>query len=108
MRCNSNKCPTGVATQRPWLVRGLHVPDKAERVFQYHRNTIESAMELLGAAGIQHPDDLRPWHIDRRTAPDEVRDYAEIYRYLEPGDLLDGRVPDRFRNAWEHAQTFWE
>ncbi|MCB9168833.1 MAG: FMN-binding glutamate synthase family protein [Flavobacteriales bacterium] len=51
LRCNTNKCPTGVATQDRMLMKGLAVGDKSERVFQFHRNTLHAAMELMAAAG---------------------------------------------------------
>lgn len=35
LKCNTNKCPTGVATQDPELMKGLVVEDKATRVYQY-------------------------------------------------------------------------
>ena len=34
MKCHTNRCPTGVATQDPGLARALHVPDKIDRVGQ--------------------------------------------------------------------------
>jgi glutamate synthase domain-containing protein 2 len=105
MRCNTNACPTGITTQRPSLVRGLSVSDKSRRVRRYHHNTVESFMELLGAAGIEHPDHLRPHHLFRRISPYEVRTYAELYSFIKPRDLLSGRVPDRFRAAWEHSDA---
>ena len=36
-RCHTNKCPVGVTTQDAKLQRALVVPDKAERVHQYHQ-----------------------------------------------------------------------
>ncbi|WP_297337736.1 FMN-binding glutamate synthase family protein [Algoriphagus sp.] len=58
LRCNSNDCPTGVATQNRSLAKGLVVTDKAERVFNFHQNTIEAVRELIGAAGHEHTDTL--------------------------------------------------
>lgn len=52
-RCNSNDCPTGVATQDHALERGLVVSDKATRVYQYQRNTVHALAELVGAAGLR-------------------------------------------------------
>jgi glutamate synthase domain-containing protein 2 len=103
-RCNTNSCPTGVATQDPELVRGLVVSDKATRVANFHRNTVKAFCEIIAAAGLDHPRDLRPWHIVRRVSPTEVRTYAEIFDYLQPGDLLAGRVPDGYRRAWDAAR----
>lgn len=51
LRCNNNKCPTGVATQDKMLIKGLDVTDKAERVYHFHKNTLHTCNELLAAAG---------------------------------------------------------
>ena len=51
LRCNTNNCPAGVATQDQGLQRGLVVTDKTERVYHFHRNTLHAAIELLGACG---------------------------------------------------------
>ena len=97
LRCHSNHCPTGVATQNPNLVRGLVVADKAPRVARFHHETVHAFYELLGAAGLGHPDDLRPWHIHRRISHTEVKNYAQIYTYLQPGDLLVDPPPKGWR-----------
>lgn len=60
LRCNTNKCPTGVATQDPGLVKGLVVEEKKDRVFNYHRNTIKMVMELLAASGQTSLSELSP------------------------------------------------
>ncbi|MFT3884409.1 MAG: FMN-binding glutamate synthase family protein [Flavobacteriales bacterium] len=51
LRCNTNNCPTGVATQDKGLQRGLVITDKAERVHHFHKNTLHAAIELLAACG---------------------------------------------------------
>ncbi len=51
LKCNNNECPTGVATQNKMLMKGLVVTDKSERVYNFHKNTLHSANELLAAAG---------------------------------------------------------
>ena len=53
--CHTDRCPTGVSTQDKSRQRALVVPDKAERVYNFHRATIESLAELVGAAGLDHP-----------------------------------------------------
>lgn len=58
LRCNSNDCPTGVATQNKMLMKGLVVKDKSERTYHFHKNTIHAAMELLSASGCKNLDDL--------------------------------------------------
>jgi glutamate synthase domain-containing protein 2 len=59
LRCNSNDCPTGVATQDKMLNKGLDVTDKTERVYYFHKNTIHAVLELLGACGCQHTDQIK-------------------------------------------------
>ncbi|MFT6850235.1 MAG: glutamate synthase domain-containing protein 2 [Sphingobacteriales bacterium] len=58
LRCNTNDCPAGVATQDKMLVRGLVVTDKSERVYHFHRNTIHAAMELMAACGKSHLEEV--------------------------------------------------
>jgi glutamate synthase domain-containing protein 2 len=104
-KCNTNECPTGVATQDPALVRGLVVADKAVRVKNYQHNTVHALVELLAASGMSSPAELRPWHILRRVSPTEVRHYGEMYEYLKEGALLAEPVPKSFARAWRAAQA---
>jgi glutamate synthase domain-containing protein 2 len=90
-KCHTDRCPTGVTTQDPARQRALVVSDKAERVFHYHESTLHALKELIEAAGLQHPSDLRPHHIVRRVSPNNVRLLSDLLKYLEPGDLLEGR-----------------
>lgn len=102
--CHTGKCPTGVATQDPSRQRGLVVPDKASRVFQFHQNTLKAMRELLGAAGLSHPEQLCPEHVIRRVSSTKVRSLATLHRFLAEGELLHG-VPDHplFERYWVQA-----
>ena len=104
--CHNDKCPTGVATQDPSRWRALDVDDKAARVFNFHQNTLKALRDLLGAAGLEHPAQLGPEHILRRVSPTQVRSLASLYRFLEPGELLD-RVPEHavFRDFWALSRS---
>jgi len=79
LRCNSNACPVGVATQDPNLVVGLVVEHKRTRVTNYQQATVHTLMEICSAAGLRSPDELTRFHINRRISPTETRTYAEIY-----------------------------
>jgi glutamate synthase domain-containing protein 2 len=103
LRCNSNRCPTGVATQDPALVKGLYIPDKVVRVRNFQRETVHSLLDVVAAAGLAHPGELRPWHIMRRTSPTETSNYGEVYPMLDPGDLLRPNLPRHIARAWEEA-----
>jgi glutamate synthase domain-containing protein 2 len=108
LSCHTDRCPTGVSTQDPSRQRALVVGDKAERVFNFHRATIESLAELVAAAGLEHPRDFRPAHFSRRVSPHEVLSFADLYPALQPGELLAGSADKRFGTAWgmAHAAEF--
>ncbi|GIV03136.1 MAG: FMN-binding glutamate synthase family protein [Fimbriimonadales bacterium] len=103
LRCNTNKCPTGVATQDPWLVQGLVVEDKRLRVARYHEGTLKSLCELMYAMSVSSPSELDPSMIYRRTSETRVASYAELYEYLQPGSLLDQTAPERWLELWQAA-----
>ena len=105
VKCNTNHCPVGVATQDPGLTKALHVGDKSARVASFQRETVESIMELLGAAGLSHPSDLRPCQISRRISATDTRTYEEIYDLLDPGALLAEPYPDAFDKPWRAARA---
>jgi glutamate synthase domain-containing protein 2 len=104
-RCNSNTCPTGIATQDPDLVSGLVVSDKAVRVATFQKNTVKAFTELLAAAGLTHPHELRPWHILRRVSSFESKHYGEIYEYVKRGAFLGSELPKSYARAWLAAQA---
>ncbi len=103
--CHTDRCPSGVATQDPMRQRALVVPDKAERVAHFHRSTLTALAEVIAAAGLEHPQDLRPHHISRRIASGEVKTFDQLYRFLKPGELLAGTDDRPFAEAWARAQV---
>ena len=103
--CHTDHCPTGVATQDPTRRRALVVPDKAERVSNFQRATVEALAELVAAAGLNHPSEFAPAHFSRRVSPHEVKSFAELYPPLEPGELLAGTGDKRYEIAWSNASA---
>lgn len=100
--CHSGRCPTGVATQSWLRQRALDPADKGNRVYHFHHNTMKALAEITGAAGLSHPNQLRPHHIVRRVSVNEVALVSALVKYLQPGDLLEHRA--------EHPvyQLFWK
>jgi glutamate synthase domain-containing protein 2 len=90
LECNKNTCPTGVATQDPYFMKGLVVEDKKQRVTNYHHNTVGSFVELLSCAGLDHPEKINRGHVYRRVFMNMVKTYEEIYPPVPEGCLLDG------------------
>ncbi|MCK6508038.1 nucleoside diphosphate kinase regulator [Myxococcota bacterium] len=105
LQCNTNTCPTGVATQNPWLVRGLDVPDKTARVASYHQQTVAAARTILEAMGLDGPEALRPAHIHRRLASGEVRRCDQLYTFVAAGSFLRGEAPAPYADALESARA---
>ncbi|PVE21686.1 FMN-binding glutamate synthase family protein [Microvirga sp. KLBC 81] len=103
--CHTNKCPTGVATQDPLRQRALVVPDKAQRVANFHSNTMHTLAELLAAAGLNRPSDLKPHHLARRISSSEIKLFSQLLPYLEPGELLGNRSDHPFyASSWALAR----
>ena len=106
--CHTDRCPTGVATQDPTRQRALVVPDKMERVVNFHRATLHELAELTAAAGLDHPTDFKPIHISRRVSASEVATFADLYPALAENELVSGTSDKRWRRAWDmaHAGSF--
>jgi len=101
--CHTDRCPTGVATQDPRRQRALYVPDKAERVYNFHRATLHELAEITAAAGFDHPGEFKPIHISRRISPSEVATFADMYPQLSEGELVAGTGNLRWSKPWDLA-----
>lgn len=105
LSCHTDKCPTGVATQDPTRQRALFVPDKTERVYNFHHYTLHALAELTAAAGFEHPNEMQPIHFSRRVSNTEVMSFARLYPALRGGELIAGSSDPRFRDAWAMARA---
>ena len=105
LSCHTDRCPTGVTTQDPTRARALYVPLKIDRVRNYHHATLHSLSELIAAAGLEHPQELRPIHFSQRTSTTDVKSFAQLYPSLRPGELIRGTDDPRFRDAWRLARA---
>jgi len=79
LRCNTNRCPTGVTTNDPSLTVGLNPKTKSERVYSFHKETLCDFATMLGAMGLKGPSDLTRSHVFRRINMHEVKSYEDIY-----------------------------
>ena len=103
--CHTDRCPTGVATQDPTRSRALDVPDKMQRVVNFHDATLRELAEMTAAAGLEHPNDFKPIHISRRVSAREVITFADLYPPLAEGALLAGTAPPRWMQPWAMADA---
>ena len=104
--CNSDHCPTGIATQNPSRNKAIVVSDKAQRVANFHKETVYNLVELLAAAGLDDLSQLRPKHINRRVQGTEVKTYAQLYTKISVNSLLSSEtIPEEWVDDWEAAQA---
>ena len=105
--CHTGRCPTGVTTQDPLRQRALDVPDKAQRVAQFHANTLHALKELLQAAGLKHPDEVSSHHIVRRIDDAEVRLLSSLMPKVQRGAILNdlAHQANVFRLYWPLASA---
>lgn len=105
--CHTNKCPTGVATQDALRQRALVVPDKAERVANFHRNTLQALAQMLAAAGLTHPQDIGPHHLVRRISSTEIKLFSQVYYFVAPGALLTNAesLSEFYKASWAMARS---
>ena len=81
LKCHTNRCPVGVATQDEVLTKGLVIDEKAERVKNYQQQTVKSFVEILAAAGLERPEQIRRKHLFRRVSSEKIKNFEEIYPY---------------------------
>lgn len=102
--CHTNKCPTGVATQDPYRQRALDIPDKSQRVYNFHKNTLKSLASIVGAVGLNHPKDLHAYHIARRLENGQIKLLSKFYYFMETQQLLTlSAKADIFNQMWVMA-----
>ena len=105
--CNTGFCPTGVTTQDPLRQKALVVPNKAERVFNFHNETLKTLKELVEAAGLHHPCEIDASHIIRRINAHEVRILSFLLPEMPAGLLLKDEGIDRSVNLPRVFELYW-
>lgn len=90
-RCHSGHCPTGVATQNRWLLRGLDPTHKAWRLANYLTVLRKELLWLTRAAGVEHPSLLTLDHFEMLEGELSPRSAREVFGY-QPGWGLPGRA----------------
>ena len=105
-QCNSNTCPTGIATHDPSRYKQLNIKDKARRVANYHKTTIHSLMEMVTSMGLTNPSQVKACHIQRRVNSATIEDYSELYYWIDEGSLLsEESLPEHWKKDWNLADA---
>jgi glutamate synthase domain-containing protein 2 len=105
--CNTDRCPTGVATQNHLRQRALDPLDKGERVYYYHRNTLHALSEILMAAGLTHVSELNPEYIMKRDENSIVQPFSKSLMHMEVGSLIDQSPEMAFNGDYHYLASAW-
>jgi glutamate synthase domain-containing protein 2 len=107
--CHTGHCPTGVATQDLVRQKALVVPDKAERVYNFHKQTLKALKEVVEATGLEHPSQIASHHIYRRTSENKVNQLSSLLWVMPKNGLLattaPAHLPVVYAQYWPQAQA---
>ncbi|BDT75459.1 FMN-binding glutamate synthase family protein [Polynucleobacter sp. KF022] len=105
--CDTGFCPTGVTTQDPGRQKALVVPNKAERVYNFHNETLRALKELVEAAGLNHPSEIDAPHIVRRINKNEIRLLSVLLPEMPAGQLLKDEPISESLNLPRVYNLYW-
>ncbi|MEC9353064.1 MAG: FMN-binding glutamate synthase family protein [Planctomycetota bacterium] len=86
-RCHTGHCPTGVATQSAWLMRGLDPTHKAHRLANYVLTLRKELTYLSRACGVRHPALVVPDHFEILDDRFGSRNAQDVFGYEESWSL---------------------
>lgn len=93
-RCHTGQCPTGVATQNKWLMRGIDPTDKSARAANYITALRRDLLNLSDALAVAHPALATSDDIDLLRADGTITRLTEAIGYQTDWGLpsLDDRT----------------
>ncbi len=97
--CNTNHCPTGIATQDPNRAKAVDVDEKSVRVKNFQHGTVEAFLELCGAMGYSNPCDLTPSDLYSRCEGG-MKSFDQIYEPMVDRQLFSDTAPSSYRDDW--------
>ena len=101
--CNTNLCPTGVATQDPARAKAIDVDSKSDRVKNFHNNTLASFYELVGSMGLDDPAKLVPQMVKRRSPYGMQMSMGSLVAPLSESALIDPSLNENeLDESWQH------
>ncbi len=80
-RCHSGHCPTGVATQNRWLMRGLDPTSKAARLANYLVQLRKELLWISRTCGVDHPALVTADHLEVLDGSFGARSVRQVFGY---------------------------
>ncbi|MGW1175394.1 FMN-binding glutamate synthase family protein [Kitasatospora sp. NPDC002543] len=93
-KCHTDKCPTGIATQNPWLARGVDPASKSARAAVYLRTLRKELLKVSSAVGVAHPALITADDIEIMNGDYEARTLGGVYGYKEGWGELGPRLAE--------------
>ncbi|MBA2463833.1 MAG: FMN-binding glutamate synthase family protein [Nocardioidaceae bacterium] len=87
-RCHTDTCPTGVATQDPWLAHGLDPTLKSVRAANYIKTLRRDLLKVAGACGAVHPGLIGVDDIEILFGQHSSRPLGEVFGYQQGWGVL--------------------
>ncbi|SBV34745.1 Ferredoxin-dependent glutamate synthase [uncultured Sphingopyxis sp.] len=105
LKCHTDMCPTGVATQDPGRQSGLVVEDKAERVRRFQAATVSALWDISCAMGLDNPWEIRPHHLHERLNSARSDSIDRIYSFYDRRILLEDPRSVASARYWAMARA---
>ena len=105
LTCNTNRCPTGIATTKKSRAIAINIKNKAQRVANFHHNTMQSFREMMSAMGAKEMIDLTPNMIHFSYGEGSSKQCTDVFNYVEDGDFLSGDIHPAYKKSWEKARA---
>jgi hypothetical protein len=98
LKCHTGECPTGVATQNRWLVRGLDPDVKHARAANYIRALRGEVLALARASGVAHPALLSPDQLEIVSGQFDSETVDHVFGYDPTWRRTEGARRDEIEN----------
>ncbi len=86
LKCHTGHCPTGVATQNSWLMRGLDPNHKTNRLANYLVVLRKELLQLSRACGVEHPSQINTDTFEILRDGSVGVSASEYFGYPQSGD----------------------
>ncbi|WP_299944840.1 FMN-binding glutamate synthase family protein [uncultured Microbulbifer sp.] len=104
-RCHTDTCPTGVTTQDPRRQRGLVVEVQSKRAAAFQAKTLEALGNIVAAAGLSNPRDLKPYHLYHNLSSGDSKPIHHIWHFIDEKSLIEAPEETPYGHWWLAAQA---
>ena len=104
-QCDTNKCPTGVATQDQNRSKAIDIQVKSRRVASFQHHTLHSLFELVGSMGLDDTSKLTYNMLKRRTPNGMLESNTHTVPELSSHQLVQGPLGGMWQTWWSQASS---